>query len=330
MPSTEASTQPESVEEDDDYLNMSFEEPSSSKIETSIQRAARLKHEGLERGRVKSKEERQADAQAAREAALATSSLDQSNKGFKLMQKLGFAGGALGKAGDDVDRRTEPIHLSMKEDRGGIGMDSEKKRKFREEAEKLEHSVKRTKAEEGEYRDRLVHQRAVKRMEGQIIGAMSVAEKLDDEDFVSTENGTEVKKLDHAATRDEDSRLTHKPRTKLLIGVNVLWRSLVRRRIEKERDRRMRHDLHQSLSQLPTYNDPEEDMQDRQAFGTEEEELEQEDPELDQFLSEEPEVRLARLVSYLRERWHYCFWCKFRYADNDMEDCPGLTEDDHS
>lgn len=91
----------------------------------------------------------------------------------------------------------------------------------------------------------------------------------------------------------------------------------------------MRYDLHQSLSKLPTYDDPDEDEQYKHALGTEEEELEEEDPELDEFNALEPAIRLTKLVEYLREKHHYCFWCKHQYPDATMEGCPGLTEDDH-
>lgn len=63
------------------------------------------------------------------------------------MAKLGFkAGQSLGKAPLDethadkdkpqqTTHRSEPLNLIFKEDRGGIGLDNEKKRKIREEAE---------------------------------------------------------------------------------------------------------------------------------------------------------------------------------------------------
>jgi len=114
--------------------------------------------------------------------------------------------------------------------------------------------------------------------------------------------------------------------------INVLWRGLVRDREEKERDRRMRYDLHQSLSRRPTYDDPDEDKDDQLALGKKdalEEDLEEEDPELDEFNALPPAERLRRLVDYLRETYHYCFWCKHRYEDAAMEGCPGSTEEDH-
>ena len=108
-----------------------------------------------------------------------------------------------------------------------------------------------------------------------------------------------------------------------------------REREEKERDRRMRYDLHQSLSRLPTYDDADEDKEDKRALGKDRiqhtlvEDLEEEDPDLDAFNELDPAERLHKLVLHLREEYNYCFWCKFTYPDKDMEGCPGLTEEDH-
>ena len=64
-------------------------------------------------------------------------------------------------------------------------------------------------------------------------------------------------------------------------------------------------------------------------MGKEEEDVEEEDEELDAFLSLDGKERLRTLVEYLREQHQYCFWCKFKYDDETMEGCPGLEEDDH-
>ncbi len=279
------------------------------------------------RGRVKSKQEREADEAAAREAALSASALDASNKGFKMMAKLGFKPGqTLGKT---EGARTEPIHLAMKEDRGGVGLDSEKKRKFREQ---VEHEAKKVKAEEGDYRERLRLEREAKRMEGQIIGAQKVAEKFD------TEVDGEVadpKSAEPVEDGDEETVKAPKKQTRPLKSLNILWRGLARHRLEQERERRLRYDLHQSLSRLPTYEDPDEDEDDKRAIGAGdaskvlEEEVEEEDPELEEFNSLEVAERLKRLVEYLRQTYHYCFWCKYQYPDSSMDGCPGLKEEDH-
>ena len=216
-----------------------------------------------------------------------------------MMAKFGFKPGAALGAPSNPNARTEPLGVSVKEDRGGVGMLNERKRKFREEAEGAE---KKQKAEEGDYRERVGREREEKRVEGMFRGAMRVLEWV-----ALPEGGCEV------------------PVKKL----NVVWRGVVRERREKERERRARYDLHQSLSRGAAYEDPEEDEQDRQALVKEEEEMEEDDEELDEFLGLEGKERLRRLVECLRQEHQYCFWCKSKYEDEKMEGCPGLEEDDH-
>jgi len=97
----------------------------------------------------------------------------------------------------------------------------------------------------------------------------------------------------------------------------------------------MRYDLHQSLSRRPDYNDPEEERENQIAAPkkavTEEVDtsLDEDDEELDQFEDLEVSEKLAKLVGYLRERWNYCFWCKHRYPNKELDGCPGVTEEAH-
>lgn len=317
------SNQPPEEDEEEDYMNMVIAEPTVPQKETSIQRRQRQKREAEIRGRVKSKAELAEEEKAARDAALSRSMLadtsSSKNKGLAMMAKMGFKPGAALGSKDNVDARIEPIGVSMKEDRGGIGLDTEKKRKFREEVEK---EGKRVKAEEGDYRERVRREREEARLEGLVGAAMRVAERMNEE-----------KEEAEASTPEDPKKRTIS--TKPLKQINILWRGLVRRREEKERDRRMRYDLHQSLSRLPTYDDADEDKEDKRALGKDRiqhtlvEDLEEEDPDLDAFNELDPAERLHKLVLHLREEYNYCFWCKFTYPDKDMEGCPGLTEEDH-
>lgn len=216
-----------------------------------------------------------------------------------MMAKLGFKPGAALGASSNPNARTEPLSISVKEDRGGVGMHNEKKRKFRQEAEGVE---KKQKAEEGDYRERVGREREEKRVEGMFWGAMRVLEGLE-----QPEGGDKV------------------PVKK----VNLLWRGLVRERREKEKERRARYDLHQSLSRSAAYEDAEEDELDKQALGKEEEDVDEIDEELENFLGLGGKQRLRRLVEYLRQEHQYCFWCKFKYEDEKMDGCPGMEEDDH-
>ncbi|CAK1364185.1 G patch domain-containing protein 11 [Cercospora beticola] len=305
-------------DEEDDYLNMTFEETPAKK-ETSLQRTARLKKEALERGKVKSKAERAEEERQKLETALATE-LDSSNKGAKMMAKMGFKGGALGKT---EGARTRPIEVQIKEDRGGIGMENDRKRKIREAAEAMDVKEKKVKLTAEEYRERNRAEVEQKRFEGQMWSAMRTLEGFE------TEDGEAV--ADGSAPRDTQSTLEKSSKKELpLRSVNLLWRPLVKQRLEKERERRMRYDLDQSLSRHKDYTtaDDDEDL----AYGNEvEEDLEEEDPELDEFEALPVEDRLEKILSFLREKYHYCFWCKYRYASEEAlsEDCPGLTEDEH-
>ncbi|XP_056088623.1 G patch domain-containing protein 11 isoform X2 [Rhinichthys klamathensis goyatoka] len=74
----------------------------------------------------------------SREAAL-QSSISSQNKGFALLQKMGYkAGQGLGKQGAG---RVEPVPLNIKTDRGGIGMEELKKRKADEELQNYRRKV---------------------------------------------------------------------------------------------------------------------------------------------------------------------------------------------
>jgi hypothetical protein len=248
----------------------------------------------------------------------------------------------------------------MKEGRGGIGLDSEKKRKIREEAEKASKKIKQ---EEGDYRDRVREERELKRTEAQVRGAQKVAERLDteaeeeaqkrggDADADASVGAGENKEkssdtdTDKDQDRDQDEEKKPQPRNyKTTKSINILYRGLVREREDRERDMQARHALHTSLPssffpnpRLPTFAGSELEREDQQALGTRdpltaavEQEVDDEDPELDAFNELEASERLRRLVAYLRETYRYCFWCKYRYvSEEELELCPGLTEEDH-
>lgn len=352
-------------DDEDDYMKMTFDDPaptvsSSKRPETSLQRRLRLQREGEARAKVKSKAELAAEAEAAREKALRTSLLESTSgkksKGLAMMAKMGFKGGRLGRQdGDGVGLRSstdgnasdgsggkekekekaEPIRIEVKDDRGGIGMESEKKRKMAEAFRDAEETAKKVKVDEIGYRERVRREREVARLERQVMAAQNIAERMDEEkDAADGEEGPSITTTTTTTMqKGKGGVVSSQP----LNSINVLWRGLVRSREEKERDRRMRYDLEQSLSsRLPTYGDDDEDEDDKMALGKEKktvyevaEDLDEDDEELAAFDALEPEEKLRRLVMHLREAHRYCFWCKFTYPDREMEGCPGLTEEDH-
>ncbi|RYP56541.1 hypothetical protein DL771_011860 [Monosporascus sp. 5C6A] len=348
-------------DEEEDYMNMTFGDNAPSTgagapaAETSLQRRQRLKREAEIRGRPKSKAELEAEAAARREEALSRSLLEgaraKKSKGFAMMAKMGFkAGGALGAAppapensatGAEDHRLAEPIRPQMKEDRGGIGLDSERKRKVNEAAER---EGKKVKADEAEFRDRVRREREEARCERLLHAAMKVCERMDEESREKEQPQGEGA----VASADGDGRVLEEEggkkakkrtvSTRPLKSIPVEWRGLVRRREEAERDRRMRYDLEQSstAARLPTYADDLDDEDDRKAAARTDamayalvEDLEEEDEELEEFDALGVEERLRRVVGYLRKEFRYCFWCKYQYPDENMEGCPGPTEEDH-
>lgn len=249
-----------------------------------------------------------------------------------MLAKLGYkAGEALGRS---AQARTEPVRPALKEGRGGIGLEAEKKRKLREE---MEAEAKKVKTEQGDYRERMRAEREERRLEAQLVAAQKIAENFDSQTKEEEEDGDGAAAAAAAnATEPNRPNISSKP----LRSINVLWRGLVQSQLQSERERRMRHDLQQSLSGLSSAyrapDDDDEDDVDIKALGQaerrkvlEEEDLEEEDPELEGFNALPLQERLEKLVMYLRETYSYCFWCKYQYPDEKMEGCPGIKEEDH-
>lgn len=359
----------EEEDEEDDYMNMTFDDPPAKQPETSLQRSQRLRKEGLKRGIVPSKAELAAQERQRREEGLSRSLITGAagegpdgtaaassappkakSKGLAMMAKMGFTPGSALGSRDNTTARSEPLRIETKEDRGGIGADADKKRKLAEAAEAA-GVAKRARLEElGDYRVRMARERDAARKEKLVFAAQKVAEKMDEDGGGPSPpagGDTAAAPAAPAAAGSGAKAVSSRP----LKSVPVVYRGLVRRREEAERDRRMRYDLEQSSgglsARLPAYEDEGMDDDDKMALGgggggnagrTEKknktvympaDDLDEEDRELDEFETLEVGEKLAKLVAYLRKRHHYCFWCKLAYPDEEMEGCPGLTEEDH-
>jgi hypothetical protein len=233
-----------------------------------------------------------------------------------MMAKFGFKqGDALGKS---EEARKEPIRVNIKEDRGGIGLESEKKRKFREQFEDAERLAKRLREEEGDYLEILRREQKAKKAERDLNNAQRTAERLSDKE--AEEKGTPV------------------PSEKPLKDINVLWRTRARRMVEDKRDKQQRRELNDTIgSRLPTLAAEDEDDDSKIAQGedlapfytTLEHDLEDEDPELAEFEALPVAERLQKVLVFLREQYRYCLYCGYEYPEAEMEGCPGVTEEDH-
>lgn len=245
---------------------------------------------------------------------------------------------------------TEPLALTIKPDRSGIGHLSSSQQKFRSSlppsllpsSSPSSHPSHPQQPQESaeSYRARLTHTRAAARAEAQFYSAQGILEGFDRD----------------RGGRDADSNPPHPPkdvsaglpRTVPLASIPLLYRSLVAHREEKERKRRQRYEFTESLAsaslglghhglslKLPGYErDPEEGV----LFGitsptamVEDDGAEEDDEELEGFNQVPFTERLGLIVAELRDRWGYCFWCKYRYGSREEMDeaCPGVDEDVH-
>jgi hypothetical protein len=235
-----------------------------------------------------------------------------------MMAKFGFKqGDTLGKS---EDARKVPIRAEQKGDKGGIGLESEKKRKFREQWEQADREAKRSKEEEGDYVETRRLEAKEKKAERDLDGAQRTAERLTD--------------------KEAEDKGAPPPSEQPVMAVNVLWRSRARRRAVIKHKKQQRRELNNSLaSRLPTLATEDDDEGDdaKVAQGRDlapfytslEEELEDEDPELAAFEALPVPERLEKLLVFLRDTFHYCLYCGYQYPDAELEGCPGLTDEDH-
>ncbi|KAF8424566.1 hypothetical protein EV426DRAFT_533064 [Tirmania nivea] len=329
-------------EEEDDYLSMSLTTlpPASTSPETYTQRRLRLARESEARARAPSKTELAQQEKQRREEGLARSLLeDQNSKGYRMMKAMGWKGeGGLGKATHhqpplkqphQLPRGPilEPIALSIKEDRAGIGHLTSEKLKFRESLHcsgisPTTHPTPPPHESAESYRTRLRLDKQEKRAEAQFYSAQTILEG-------------------YPSNTSKDT--TAAPRTVPLKSIPLLYRSLILHRESKDRQKRARYEFIESLSSathstskplnLPGY---ERDFEDKIVFGAtqmveDDGDLEEEDEELEEFNQLPFTERLDMIVNELRGKWKYCFWCKYQYASQGEmdESCPGLEEDSH-
>lgn len=255
-----------SEEEEDDYMSLKFlegaKEFESKRQETYSERRKKQLRLQQEKAYIKPRAQLE---QEEREKGLQTS-VDESNKGMKMLMKMGFKKGmALGQGGI-----VEPIKVDLKAGRSGIGMESELRKRAREEEE--EEARKRVDIDPENYRLIMAQKAKDQQYTRYITAAVSICEKLDEENEVKS---------------------------------NILW----------------------TLKPIQ----PAEEEKEEEELETEEKEPIYPEELVEKLKSLSLEQQLEALVSYLRETYNYCFWCRAKYNDKEDLDsnCPGTEEDDH-
>ncbi|XP_076142654.1 G patch domain-containing protein 11 [Alosa pseudoharengus] len=173
------------AEEEDDYMSDAFLSqisdvrpgmPMVKRMKDAMKKEVMIKEKN-QQNRQKTYKEQERES---RDAVLQTS-ISNENKGFAMLQKMGYkAGQGLGKKGAG---RVEPIPLNIKTDRGGVGMEEVKKRKAEEELQHYRQKVRVKQQVEKQsledFRVRKRTEREERQTEGDLRRSQRACEQLD-------------------------------------------------------------------------------------------------------------------------------------------------------
>lgn len=234
--------------------------------------------------------------------------IGEGNKGFSLLQKMGYKPGmALGKTGTG---RAEPVPINLRSGRGGLGEDTERKRKQEEmaawRASMREKRMRKEAEYQKDYRLQKSKMMAGREAESDLYKSQRVCEQLDEAENLAEPEET------------------------------FFWTPTKMKLLMKEAEK------HNTLSSSSSEEaDPDEDPPVGFHFP---DELNKEsyshilNPESNKCDNEEDEdelpptnEQLERLTAYLRSRYFYCVWCGTKYDDaEDLScNCPGDTSKAH-
>jgi len=260
----------------------------------------------------RSKTSRQEMEEEQRRQGLDTS-LDQSNKGFAMLQKMGYKqGDSLGR---DNSGRVDPIPIEVKADRSGLGREaavqqiSAAKAEFRRRhAEERARSAERQREVSAqEFRQNLARKNRSRQTESDLYTSQKTCHQLDTvkgftepvEDWFWPER-TRV-------TDDADD-----------IDTENVERDAAEAEAESERTAK-------DSQEYEGFSADEEEPRFREIPQNKEADLPDQEEE---FSSEE---KLQLLTGYLRSQYNYCLWCGISYDNSDelKISCPGDTREDH-
>ncbi|XP_009090002.1 G patch domain-containing protein 11 isoform X2 [Serinus canaria] len=170
-------------DEEEDYMSDLFLKqdvrpglPMVRRAKEAIQKEEKQK-EANEKNRQKSIKEEEKE----RRDLVLKSALGNENKGFALLQKMGYKSGqALGKSGEGI---VEPIPLNIKTGRSGLGHEELKKRKAEEKLEnyrqKLQMKKQANEQAADEFRIRFKTKQEERKMEGDLRKSQRACQQLD-------------------------------------------------------------------------------------------------------------------------------------------------------
>ncbi|XP_069116546.1 G patch domain-containing protein 11-like [Argopecten irradians] len=232
------------------------------------------------------------------------SAIGSENKGFALLSKMGYKPGtALGKRGEG---RSEPVPIELKAGRGGLGRETEAKRKKAQEvAFRAMVSHKKQKLElrqKQHFMSHLSNRFSEQQAERDLYKSQKVCEQLDSQ--------MDIKEPE----------------------VHYFWPAAHLKRLKKKAQQHVKDECDFD----DDFNDDRDDSIPKKPLRSihdfEEEEVEEEEEEEEEIIDTVPVIeKLQILTRYLRTKHVYCVWCGTRYNDADdlASSCPGDTAEAH-
>ncbi|KAF9961435.1 G patch domain-containing protein 11 [Mortierella alpina] len=299
--------------------------------------------------------------------------IGEENKGMAMLLKMGFKkGGTLGAPKTDTDAGSSsritgttltpsqgpdistisrpealraPIAIQMKQGRGGLGMESAKRRREDEELQKQQNEAHRM-FDEG-FRVQKISQFEQEKWKRQLAAARGLCMRMDAQKAAAS-----IPLVDEEQTqRENEDEDTESQQPRRIGRSNSFWwisdsvpdeilgtrlmgpgaevthePSLGGRAFDHSDEEDGDLESNKEKPKKRTKLDP--------VLLTEEEDAEPEVykwGERSEFAQLEESKKLERVVQYLRAEHSYCFWCSAQFdSQEDLEEnCPGETEDDH-
>ncbi|KAE8601594.1 hypothetical protein XENTR_v10013731 [Xenopus tropicalis] len=146
------------------------------------------KEEKHKEANIKNRQQKLKDVEKEKRDTKLNEALGNENKGFALLQKMGYKKGqALGKKGDGI---VEPIPLNIKTGRSGIGHEEMKKRKAEENLESYRRKIQMRKHDEeqaaDDFRMRMKSKREEIRLKADLSKSQRACMLLDGQKSIST------------------------------------------------------------------------------------------------------------------------------------------------
>ncbi|KAI8620706.1 hypothetical protein BC830DRAFT_459039 [Chytriomyces sp. MP71] len=289
--------QPTQEYDEDDYMSGAFleAEPVATRHQQRTYSQKRMKDIEAARARGTAKSVKETEVEA-REAGLKQNVLSEDNKGFGMLAKMGFKKGMmLGREESSglSTKLAEPIQVSLKSGRHGLGVDSHLKELEHEQLKLMQFQVKHT---EEQFLSSVSKLRDDRKVAGDLVKARRALQQLD-----------ETAGLERSELWIPEPQ----PRKLLTDEYNL---EEVRRDVMERRGAYYR-DIATDGELADEADDP-----DGNATGKE-----------SAFEALEPYEKLLQVNAKLRSCYFYCLWCGDRYADSEEMDklCPGPTREHH-